>query len=124
MRRPARALPQAPDVVDDALGLVCTLPSTERAQRRLSVHQVIAQAYASRELEHGVALSFSATDDTARMLLDLMLAERDCCARFTYAIVSAPPHASIELHVETTPGLAEPLKALYRDLGRGATSDV
>ena len=124
MTRRSLALPQAPSSVDDALGLVCTLPSADRRGRRSSVHSTVAQAVNVRELINGVALSFTASEENARMLLDLMLAERECCAQFRYSIVDAPPHEMIELHVETVGTAAQPLKALYLGLAREAGFDV
>jgi len=46
-------------------------------------------------------------------LLDLVLAERNCCAQFTYSIVFGPRHQPIELHVEATGALIQPLKVMY-----------
>jgi hypothetical protein len=98
----------AADVVDSAMALVCSLPSAGRTERRASVQAVISQATTSREIENGISFSFENSDDVARSLFDLVLAERNCCAQFTYSIRFERDHRPIELRVEAS-GLAVPL---------------
>lgn len=107
-----RSLNQAP-AVDDAMALVCTLPTADRSGRRVDVQAVLQQAISHRELDDGVALVFENTDVSARLLLDLMLAERNCCARFSYALVFGAGHRPVELHVQAPEALVKPLKDLY-----------
>jgi hypothetical protein len=104
-----RSLVQAAaDVVDSALGLVCSLPAAGRDERRTSVQAVIAHATSWTELENGISFSFDNSDAMAKSLLDLVLAERQCCAQFTYSIRFERQHAPIELRVEAS-GLLMPL---------------
>jgi len=109
----SQSLPQTRAEIDDALGLVCALPLAGRNDRRVALHDVIAQSSSSRELEHGVALAFDDTDEMARGLLDLILAERVCCAKFDYTLVIAPRSRLLELRVEAGGELVHPLKDLY-----------
>lgn len=110
-QRPSR--PQGTLDVESAMALVCTLPAAGRDDRRAGVRSVINQATSSRELECGVAFSFENRDDIARLLLDLVLAERNCCAQFTYAILFEQQHRPIELRIEAREPLVRPLKDLY-----------
>jgi hypothetical protein len=110
----SRSLPQAAaDVVDSAMALVCTLPAAGRTERRASVHAVISQTTSWKELENGISFSFENTDDIARSLLDLVLAERNCCSQFTYSILFEPQHQPIELRVEATGPVFQLLKELF-----------
>ena len=120
----SRALPQAPPNVESAMALVCTLPAPEQGERRVSVHDVLSRATSSRELESGVAFLFENTDDAARSLLDFVLAERNCCAQFRYAILFEPEHAPIALRVEAAGALVQPLKDLFLGLSQQTGSDA
>ena len=115
MTRDRRSLPQA---AESAMALVCAVPPSGRDERRAGVHDVVARATSSQELEDGIAFEFANTDDIARMLLDLVLAERDCCARFTYSLLFEADHAPIELRLGTRT-LVQPLKDLYAGIGHG-----
>ncbi len=115
MLEPSRSLPQAPDV-DRAMALVCSLPTTEQTERRVDVQTVISRATSHRELVDGVALVFENSDESARSLLALVLAERNCCARFTYALMFGSNHQPLELHVRAGDALVQPLKDLYLGL--------
>jgi hypothetical protein len=113
MTRSRRELPQAAPDADAAMALVCTIPAGDRAARRHTVHETISQATAARELENGVAFQFAGTDEIARELLDLVLAERSCCADFRYAIAFEPRHGAVEFRVEGAGALVRPLKEMY-----------
>ena len=98
--------------------LVCNLPAPGRIARAIAVHAVIARATSFRELENGVSFAFRNEDALARSLLDLVLAERNCCAHFRYTLLFAPEHKPIELIVEGDGPLVGPLKTLYLGLAR------
>jgi hypothetical protein len=115
-----RSLPQIRRAVDSAMALVCTIPASDRAERIVSVETVITQATSFRELDSGVAFMFNSSEDVARLLLDLVLAETKCCAQFNYSIVFESPHRTIELRVEAHPRLARRLKHLFLGLAREA----
>ena len=119
-----RSLPQVPPNVESAMALVCTVPASGRDKRRWSVHDVLSRATSSREVENGVAFLFENSDDAARSVLDLVLAERTCCAQFTYSIVFEPEHAPIALRVEAVGALVQPLKDLFLGLSRQTGSDA
>lgn len=108
--------------VDAALALVCALPAVGRDGRRVDVYTVVSQATSVSGSDRGVELAFPNTDDMAQVLLELALAERNCCARFQYSIAFPPNHASIELRIEAEGGLIKPLQALY--LGLAGTADA
>jgi hypothetical protein len=109
-----RSLPlAAADVVDSALALVCSLPADSRHERRISMNAVVSQATSRHELENGVSFLFENSDDIARSLFDLVLAERHCCAQFRYSILFAPEHQPIELRVEAAGPSVWLLKKLF-----------
>ena len=105
------------------MALVCTLPASERGERRLSVKDILSRATSAREIENGVAFLFENSDDAARSLLDLVLAERNCCAQFSYTIGFEPQHAPIAFRVEAMGALVQPLKDLYLGLRQQAGRD-
>jgi hypothetical protein len=119
-----RSLPQIRRAVDSAMALVCTIPAADRAERIGSAQTVITQATSFRELDNGVAFTFNNSEDVARLLLDLVLAETKCCAQFNYSIVFGSPHQTIELRVEAHPRLARRLKYLFLGLKRETGIDV
>lgn len=119
----SRALPQMPADVDDALGLVCTLPGSERADRRISIRDIISQATGWSELETGVTVRFDGSDEAARLIFDLILAERVCCAQFSYTMGFAPQRGALELRVEAPIAQRQALKDLYLTLAREAGID-
>ena len=118
----SRSLPQAPPDIDDALALSCTLPPAGRDERRIAVQEAIAQATSASELDLGVAFAFDHTDDVARRLLELVLAERTCCAEFVYTIVITPRENRIALRIEGTGRHVQPVKQLYLGLARRPAS--
>jgi len=111
-----RTLPQASGDVETAMALVCTVPATGRNERRIDLASVIQRATAVTEIAAGVELAFEGSAEVARMVVDLTLAERECCAQFTYAVVFAPRCASLRLRVEGEGALVRPLKDLYLGL--------
>jgi hypothetical protein len=112
MSKPSRSLPQAIGV-DAAMAPACTLPTTDRTGRRVDVQAVVSMAIDHLELEDGVAFVFDNSDDVARLLLDLVLAERTCCARFAYSLRFGSEHQPIELRVQAVGALVQPLKDMY-----------
>lgn len=119
----SRSLPQAPDI-DVALALSCTLPLAGRDKRRIAVQDVIAQAKSACEINLGVSFAFDHADDVARRLLELVLAERTCCARFIYTIAVTPQENRIALRIEGTERHAQAVKDLYLGLAQEAGVDV
>lgn len=114
MTRDKRSLPQA--TAESAMALMCTVPASGRGERRVAVHDVVARAVSSEQLGDGVAFRFENTDDAARMVLDLVLAERNCCSQFSYSLVFGRQLAPIELRIQAAPSLVAPLKDLYAAL--------
>ena len=103
-------------VVDEALAFVCNLPQGDRRQRQVDVMSLVERATKVRAIENGVALSFDGSSDTARMVIDFVLAERDCCAQFSYSILFAPHAGSVELSIVAGRASARPLRDLYLGL--------
>ena len=110
--------------LSEALGLVCSLPSESREARRIDVQTLMTHAIAHRELDAGVAVTFPNTDDLAQSILDLVLAERNCCAQFRYTIVFDAAHQPIEVRIEGPGSLVASIKALYRGLAAETSSNV
>ena len=102
--------------LDSALALVCAVRPRDRSERRADVQAVIARAPSVREAPRGVALVCDGGDETARLLLDFILAERVCCARFVYSVHFEIGSSAIGLHIEADGQLIEPLKSLYLTL--------
>lgn len=74
-------------------------------------------------METGVAVRFDGSDKVARLVFDLIVAERVCCARFGYTMRFDPQRASLELRVESPIPLRTALKTLYLGLVREAGID-
>lgn len=87
-----------------------------RRECRVDVAAAIERSTAIGETERGVTLTFDGSDDTARLVTDLVLAERRCCAQFTYTPAFSPAAGAIELRVEAADQLIGPLKQLYLGL--------
>jgi hypothetical protein len=100
------------------MALVCTVPEAGRGERRTDVQSIIRRATSFRELEDGVAFEFAGSDEVSRLLFDLVLAERSCCAQFRYGIHFGPRQGAIELRVKADGQLVQPLKDLYLGLAR------
>ena len=104
------------DSVDESLALVCNVPDVARGERRVSVMSIIELSKSIREIDNGVALHFDGSTDTAKTLFDFVLAERQCCAQFTYSMSLEPRATAIELRVTANEQLIRPLKTLYLGL--------
>jgi hypothetical protein len=113
MSRQTRTLPQAPPEVETAMALVCTLPESGRSDRRITLQSVIARARSAHELPEGVGFRFESSEEIANELLDLVLAERVCCANFSYTLYFEPGQGAIELRIEAPTDFARPLKDMY-----------
>jgi len=75
---------------DAALADVCTLNHSGRAARWRVVERFIATAVDREALPDGVRFAFTRDGQTARHILDFVLHEQACCARFTYAVEDGP----------------------------------
>lgn len=91
-----------------ALQLVCT-----DLGRLPEVKTLLGRATNRRPTDDGVIVEFPGDDTTARTVLDFVLAERRCCAQFTYEISFAPPHEGVSLRVRAEGLYLEALKALF-----------
>lgn len=111
------SLPQAAPGVEESLALVCALPDAGRSERRIAAAAMIDRATAVHATQNGARLVFDGSRDTARMVVEFALAERECCAQFTYCITFDPRAESVELRVTAPDHLVEPLKHLYVGLG-------
>lgn len=119
-----RSLPQMSTDVDSALALVCTVPAIGRNGRRTDVQAVLSLASSCRGVDDGVAITFPNTDDVLQSVVDLVAAERNCCAQFRYTIDFPPEHQPIELRVQAPAQLVQPLRDLYVGLAREAGIDA
>ncbi len=108
-----RSLPLLAPGIDSALALACTIPEGDRRERVASVVVVVKQARSIRELEDGVVLEFDSSEATARQVWELVVAERECCAQFTYSITLEPHLGPLTLRVQASGAAIPPLRALY-----------
>ena len=105
--------------VDEALGLVCNLPSEGRTGRTIAVQVLLRLAVERRESERGVVLVFAVSEDSSKAVLEFVLAERQCCERLSYGIRFEPGTETFSLAIEAPTGnLVAPLKALYAETGQ------
>ena len=73
-----------------ALADVCTLDESGRKARWPAVERFIATALDREALPDGVRYTFARRAQTARHLVDFVVQEQACCARFTYGIEDGP----------------------------------
>jgi hypothetical protein len=102
--------------VDTALDQVCSMPALEGQERRERIQDLFARATTWASREDGVSLEFAGTDDTARTLLEFVLAERRCCAHFAYELGFMPDHQPVTLRLRATGAYVAPLKTIYAGL--------
>jgi hypothetical protein len=121
--QPSRPLPPTAGDADDIVGLACTLPSPELGTRRVALTDVVDRAVSATQSDSGVILRFDGSDETAGIVFGLVMAERACCARFTYVMRFDPQRASLELRIESPPQLRQALNELYLGMHRQATTD-
>ncbi len=88
--------------------LVCT-----DLGRLPEVKALLGQATARRATDDGVIIEFAGDDATARTVLEFMLAERRCCAHFTYELVLAPPEDRVTLRLRAAGLYRVALKAMF-----------
>jgi hypothetical protein len=74
------------------------------------VRQILKVATARRSTDDGVIIEFPDDDATARILLEYVLAERRCCAHFSYEIAFAP---TLTLRLRAAGLYLLALKAIY-----------
>jgi hypothetical protein len=110
------SLPQASIDIERSLALVCALPEADHSERRATAAQVIERATTVHGTPDGVRLVFEGSSDTARIVVEFALAERECCSQFAYRITFDPHAAGVELRVTAPDSLVEPLQRLYAGL--------
>jgi hypothetical protein len=85
--------------------LVCT-----DLGRLPEVRNILGKATGRRQTDDGVIIEFPTDDATARTLLEFVLAERRCCAHFTYEIGFSP---ELTLRLRASGLYLVPLKMMY-----------
>lgn len=95
--------------------LVCTLPSTEFAKRRIEVQGFVERASSVEATSTGLRFVFRNTNETAHALVDFILLEQKCCSAVSYELQSLPPHTDIILQLHASGELLASLQALYLD---------
>lgn len=85
--------------------LVCT-----DLGRAPEVRNILSKSTGRRQTEDGVIVEFPNDDATARTLLEFVLAERQCCAQFTYEIGFSP---GLTLKLSASGMYRIPLKMMY-----------
>lgn len=85
--------------------LVCT-----DLGRAPEVRTILGKSTGRRHTDDGVIIEFPTDDATARTVLEFVLAERQCCAYFTYEIAFAP---ELTLRLRASGAYLIPLKLMY-----------
>ncbi len=104
------------------LAFVCVLAPLDRATRLTSVRDILGQATGWVEQHDGVLLEFPEGEGIVRTLFEFVLTERRCCPHFTYELGFVPDHQGVTLRWRASGAYLTPLKALYRELTRGAST--
>jgi hypothetical protein len=78
--------------------------------RAPEVRAILGKATARHNTDDGVIVEFPDDDATARTVLEFVLAERRCCAFFTYEMGLSP---RLTLRLRASGVYLLPLKALY-----------
>jgi len=78
--------------------------------RAPEVRNILSKATGRRQTDDGVIVEFSNDDATARTVLEFVLAERRCCAFFSYEIGFSP---RLTLRLRASGMYLQPLKAMY-----------
>ena len=95
-----------------ALADVCTLDESGRTARWRAVERFIATALEREALPDGVRFTFARRGQTARHLVDFVVQEQTCCARFTYGIEEGPGDL-LSLLIRARPADLTTLQTLY-----------
>ena len=79
--------------------IACTLTERELRARQQEVSPLFEHVQRVRELSDGYAFAFPPDASRAHDLLDLVLAERACCAFFTFELTVPAPHDAVWLEL-------------------------
>lgn len=113
MRSPDRLQPDAVDI-DAPVPVACTLPAPALARRLIDLLSLFARADRARRLDDGLLVEFtSPTQETLRTVCDLLLAERQCCPRFTYELAFAPRLGPVTVRIRATTSDLASLRAVF-----------
>jgi hypothetical protein len=94
----------------DPLPVACTLPAADLGGRQREWRSVTAGALRARTpVQDGVRLEFRPDPEVARHLLDLVAAERSCCAWASWTLHSTAEATVVEV---TAAGRAAEVRAL------------
>lgn len=90
------------------LSVAYSLSGPELAERREGLAgEVFAGALSEEELADGYAFAFPGSEDWARRLTELVVAERACCRFFAFELVFKPGGGRILLRVRGPEGTRE-----------------
>jgi hypothetical protein len=78
--------------------------------RAPEVKSILSKATGRRTTDDGVIVEFPNDDATARAVLEFVLAERRCCAFFSYELGFSP---GLTLRLRASGMYLRPLKAMY-----------
>lgn len=100
---------------DDTIGggaildspIVCTLTDAERVKRRVGIANLVAEAGEVVELKDGYSFSFPGSAGLVTRLVNMIVAERDCCLFFTFALTFSPNQGPVWLTVLGPAGVKE-----------------
>jgi hypothetical protein len=100
----------------DPLALVCTLPAGVRSERRGEIQTLLETRTAFTLHPDGIELVFKFSEQAARMLLDFVFFERQCCNSFQYELSFSPPHDGVTLRLRAPAPQVAALQTFYQDL--------
>src|SRR5688572_3462023 len=86
--------------------IACTLSPEELPQRLARFRMVAEAARVVRDTDQGVLLEFSPAGRYAAEILDLVLAERACCAFLRFVLELEPEPDLLRVRIESPGGVA------------------
>jgi hypothetical protein len=97
---------------EDAAAIACSLSAVELRDRTAAWRAISTSALRTKvALSHGVRLTFRPDHMTAHSLLDLIAAERDCCAWASWSLTTTNDATLVEATADG-PGAAT-LQAMF-----------
>ena len=95
------------------LPIACTLtPAQMREQQGELLPALAAQARDRRELDHGYALYFDASDERLAVIVRTIQLERLCCRFLRFRLTVEPDEGPLALEVTGPPGTREFLRGM------------
>jgi hypothetical protein len=85
---------------EENIPLACQIENLEQQRQRVAeVQAMFKQATQVEDLTDGYAFHFPAEDLWGKRLLEFILFEKECCPFFTFALIFAAQHGSLQLQL-------------------------